>query len=182
MLIAAGFSAMTSLASARSSASASTRALYPPAAIASGELTLSAKRASKGRLSVRVTATVTLKPGSGHRPLAADLTVNPCNAYINPMQTPFTGPTIDYVGESLDRQIKIPGVRASQRFVLHGAVSSNMPDGSGPFEDPNWTDCALAELDVAGTLVFQPDALTILTATDAAGTRVSYPLETQPHS
>jgi hypothetical protein len=54
-----------------------------------------------------------------------------------------------------------------------------MRDGSGPFEEPDWTDCALAELDSGGALVFQPDALTILTVTNAAGDRVTYPLQTQ---
>jgi len=91
------------------------------------------------------------------------------------LEIPFTGPTIDFAGADLQRQRTIPGRKGPQRLRLAGSVSSNMSGGSGPLEDPNWTDCALANLYVAGQPVFVDDALVILTVTDAAGQRVSYP-------
>ena len=104
-----------------------------------------------------------------------DLSVSPCNADLNPLEIPFTGPTVSFQGADLEHDLTIPGRRKTQRLSLTGIVSSNMIGGIGPFEDPNWTDCALADLYVGGQPVFVENALVILTATNAAGVRVSYP-------
>jgi len=172
------FALVAAGASARASGSASTNSLLPGAPILSGGVTLLAKRAGNGLLQIRATYTVTLKPRKHHRPpkpLAADLGVSPCNAYLDPLEVPFTGPTVEFVGAELDRQLTIPGRLKSQRLRLTGMVSSNMSVGVGPLEDPNWTDCALADLYVSGAPVFVESTLVILTVTNAAGQRVSYP-------
>lgn len=160
-------------ASARSSGSASTNSLMPGAPIRSGAVTLFAKRARNGQLQVHATYTVTLKPAP--HPLAVDLSISPCNAYLNLLEVPFTGPTVMFQGTELEHDLTIPGRRKTQRLRLTGIVSSNTSGGVGPFEDPNWTDCALADLYVGGQPVFMENALAILTVTNAAGARLSYP-------
>lgn len=172
-LAVAVFALMAAGASARSSGSASTNTLLPGAPIRSGAVTLFAKRARNGQLQVHATYTVTLKPAP--HPLAVDLSVSPCNAYLNLLEVPFTGPTVAFQGADLEHDLTIPGRRKTQRLKLTGIVSSNMRGGVGPFEDPNWTDCALADLYVGGQPVFAENALVILTVTNAAGVRLSYP-------
>jgi hypothetical protein len=177
-LVVVVFALVAAGALARSSGSASTNSLLPHAPILSGRVTLFANRASNGLLQVRATYTVTLKPRSHHRPprsLAADLDVSPCNGYLDPLEIPFTGPTVEFVGADLEHQLTIPGRRKAQRLQLTGTVSSNMSGGVGPVEDPNWTDCALADLYVGGQPVFVESTLVILTVTNGAGQRVSYP-------
>lgn len=150
----------------------------PHAPILSGGVTLFAKRAGNGLLQVRARYTVKLKPRSHHRPprpLAADLDVSPCNAYLDPLEDPVTGPTVELVGADLEHQVTIPGRRKVQRLELSGIVSSNMSGGVGPVEDPDWTDCALADLYVGAQPVFVESTLVILTVTNATGVRVSYP-------
>ena len=172
------FALVAAGASARSSGSASTNSLLPHAPILSGGVTLFAKRASNGLLQVRSMYTVTLKPRSHHRPprpLTAELDVSPCNAYLDPLEVPFTGPTVEFAGADLEHQLTIPGRRKAQRLSLTGTVSSNASGGIGRVEDPNWTDCALADLYVGGQPVFVESTLVILTVTNASGQRVSYP-------
>jgi hypothetical protein len=177
-LVVVVFALVAGGASARSSGSASTNTLLRGAPILSGGVTLFAKRATSGLLQVRATYRVTLKPRKHHRPprpLAADLDVSPCNAYLDPLDVPFTGPTIEFAGAELDHRLTIPGRVKAQRLHLTGMVSSNMSGGIGPVEEPNWTDCALADLYVGGQPVFVESTLVILTVTNAEGLRVSYP-------
>lgn len=78
-------------------------------------------------------------------------------------------------GADLEHELTIPGRRETQRLTLTGSVSSDMSGGVGPLEEPNWTDCALADLYVGGQPVFVESTLVILTAPNRAGASISYP-------
>lgn len=150
-------------------------------AVGSASLRLVANRMADGRL--RVTAALTVrtpppKPGKhGRQSVQVWVQINPCMAALNPGSLPDPSqPILSYEGNPLVGPVfELRATRHVQRFSFGGVVTSNQA-GFPSFAEPNWTDCARANLIAPGAagFYFQRDAIAVLTVTDAQGQRVPY--------